>query len=188
MQLNSNSNFLFPGQQVDEKICMVLRPHWMVFLIKFIVWLMFVVILIGTDWAVGQYLPILKTSPYVEYLNLIKSVYMLFLVLGLLIIWVMYYLDMQIITNERVVDIDQGSLLNRTVSELHLGRIEDVTAEVNGVLETFLDYGDVYVQTAGTVERFKFDRVPNPAAVEKMILDLYEQLPDSTKLKAGMEK
>jgi len=179
---------IFPGQQEDEKICMVLRPHWMVFLMKFIIWLAFVAILIGSDWAINQYLPVLKTSPYVDYYTLARNVYLMFLVLGLLILWIMYYLDIQIITNERVVDIIQGSLLHRTVSELHLSRIEDVTSEVDGVLETLLDYGDVYIQTAGTTEHFKFDRVPNPAAIEKLILDLYEQLPDNIKLKAGMEK
>lgn len=179
---------LFPGQQEDEKICMILRPHWMVFFAKFVVWLMFVAILIGSDWAVAKYLPILKTLPYVNFYTLARSVYLMFLILGLLIIWVMYYLDIQIITNERVVDITQGSLLHRTVSELHLSRIEDVTAEVDGLFGTFLDYGNVYVQTAAETERFTFDRVPNPAAVEKLILDLYEQLPDHVKLKAGMEK
>ncbi|MCX6797315.1 MAG: hypothetical protein NTX98_02445 [Candidatus Doudnabacteria bacterium] len=33
----------------------------------------------------------------------------------------------------------------------------------------------VFVQTAGTVERFEFDNVSNPAAIEKLVLDLYEQ-------------
>ena len=172
---------LFPGQQENEEICMILRPHWMVFLVKFIVWLLFVAILLFTDWAINKYLPILNTAPYLDYVNLAKSVYFMFLILGLLILWVMYYLDIQIITNERVVDITQVSLLHRTVSELHLSRIEDVTAEVDGIFGTFLDYGNVYVQTAGETERFTFDRVPNPTRVEKMILDLYEQLPDGQK-------
>jgi len=175
------SNVLFPGQQENEEICEVLRPHWMVFAIKFAVWLLFVAILILSNWAIKTYAPILQTSPYVDYVDLIKSIYLMFLILGLLILWVMYYLDIQIITNERVVDITQSSLIHRTVSELHLSRIEDVTAEVDGLLGTFLDYGNVYVQTAGTEERFTFDRIPNPTRVEKLILDLYERLPESQK-------
>ncbi|HTL39617.1 MAG TPA: PH domain-containing protein [Methylomirabilota bacterium] len=183
-----NIKSLFPGQQENEKICMVLRPHWMVFFLKFVAWLMFLVILLGADWAIGKYLPILKTEPYLDYFNLFKTIYFMFLALGLLIIWIMYYLDIQIITDQRVVDITQGSLLHRTISELHLSRIEDVTAEVNGLLPTFLDYGNVYIQTAAETERFTFDRVPSPARIEKMILDLYEQLPDHEKLKSDLEK
>ena len=180
---------LFPGQQEDEKICLVLRPHWMVFAMKFAFWLLFAAILVFSDWVIGRFLPVLKTDPYINYVNLIKSVYLMFLMLGLLIIWVMYYLDIQIITNERVVDITQGSLLHRTISELHLSRIEDVTSEVDGIFGTFLDYGNVYIQTAAETERFTFDRVPNPERVEKMILDLYEQLPDEQKtLKSPLVK
>ncbi len=174
-------SYLFPGQQENEKIMMITRQHWMVFLAKFIVWLMFVAIMIFADWAIEQYLPILKTDTYVGYLNLIKSVYFMCLVLGLLIIWTMYYLNMQIVTNERIVDITQTSLLHHTISELHLSRIEDVTAEVNGILPTFFDYGNVYVQTAAETNRFTFDRVPNPTKLNKLILDLYEQLPEDEK-------
>src|SRR3989338_6513153 len=93
----------------------------------------------------------------------------------------MYYLNVQIITNQRIVDITQDSLIHHTISELHLSNIEDVTAEVKGLFGTFLDYGNVYVQTAGAAERFVFDRVPNPTAVTKMILDLYETLPEDQK-------
>lgn len=172
---------LFPGQQEGEEVCMEMRQHWMVFFIKFSVWLIFVAILIFSDWVIRQYAPVLHTQPYLEYVNLIKSVYFMFLILGLLILWVMYYLNMQIITNQRIVDITQDSLIHHTISELHLSHIEDVTAEVDGVLGTFLDYGNVYVQTAAETERFVFDRVPNPTAVEKMILDLYESLPKDEK-------
>jgi hypothetical protein len=88
---------------------------------------------------------------------------------------------MQIITSERIVDVTQKSLIHHTISELHLNNIEDVTAEIRGIFGTFLNYGNVYVQTAAETERFIFDKVPNPAAVEKMILDMYEKLPKDEK-------
>jgi hypothetical protein len=181
MQLNFSSRDLFPGQQENEEICMVVREHWMVFFLRFLSWLIFAAILPLTDWAIKSYAPSLNTAPYVSYLNLVKSVYLMFLMLGLLFIWIIYYLNIQIITNERVVDIVQDSLLKRKVAELHLSRLEDVTAEVNGVFGTFLDYGNVYIQTAGETERFVFTRVPNPGAIEKLILDLYEKLPSDQK-------
>ena len=49
------------------------------------------------------------------------------------------------------------------------------TAEVKGVLHTLLDYGNVHVQTAGEVERFHFEDIPNPNGVAKMILELAEK-------------
>ena len=172
---------MFPGQQEDEEICLVVREHWMIFFMRFLSWLLFVAILLLSDWAIGKYAPILNTTPYLNYVNLIKSVYLMFLILGLLIIWVIYYLNVQIITNQRIVDMTQTSLLNHTISELHLSRIEDVTSETKGIFGTFLDYGNVYIQTAGETERFTFVKVPNPASIEKMILDLYEDLPENQK-------
>lgn len=179
---------LFPGQQDGEEVLVEMRQHWMVFLQKLAVWLIFAFILVLSDWAINKYAPILGTYPYINYVNLFRSVYLMFLVLGLLILWVMYYLNVQLVTNQRVVDITQTSLLHHTISELHLSRIEDVTAEVNGIFPTLLDYGNVYIQTAGETERFVFSDVPNPTSVEKLILDLYESLSEETKHNASLEK
>lgn len=175
---------LFPGQQPGEQIYLVIRQHWVRLALKILIWLIFVLILVFANTLINKYAPILLKSPYVEVVNLVKSIYTIFLILGLFILWIMYYLNMQIITNERVVDITQTSLLHHTISELHLNRIQDVTAEVEGVLETFFNFGNVYVQTAGETERFVFYKVPNPTAVNKLILDLYEQLPPEEKLNA----
>lgn len=174
---------LFPGQQADERVHLVLRVHWIQLASRIAIWLIFASFLAIGDWIIAEYIPLLQTAPYVGYVDLAKNLYLMFLVLGLLIIWVMYYLNIQIITNERIVDITQRSLIHHTTSELHLSRIEDVTAEVSGVFGTLLDYGHVYVQTAGETERFIFHQVPNPQALVKLILDLYEQLPKEDKVK-----
>ncbi len=174
---------LFPGQQADERICLVLRGHWIQLASRIAIWALFAAFLALGDWLIAGYVPVLNTAPYIYYVDLLKTLYVMFLTLGLLIIWVMYYLNMQIITNERIVDITQRSLIHHTISELHLSRIEDVTAEVSGVFGTLLDYGHVYIQTAGETERFVFHQVPNPQAIEKLILDLYDQLPKEEKTK-----
>ncbi len=97
----------------------------------------------------------------------------------------MYYLNIQIITSLRIVDIDQVGLFSHTIAELHIDKIEDVTSETKGVLGTMFDYGNVFVQTAGTKERFQLDNIPHPGQVEKIILDLYEK--NSNFAKEGRE-
>ena len=91
----------------------------------------------------------------------------------------MYYLNVQIITDRRIVDISQEGLFSHVVSELHIAKIEDATSQTHGILGTLFGYGNVYIQTAGTVERFEFNNVPNPSSIEKLVLDLYEQLPQA---------
>ncbi|HEX9503528.1 MAG TPA: hypothetical protein VF974_04380 [Patescibacteria group bacterium] len=175
------NNPLFPGQQENEKIYLVIRQHWMILALKILAWLLFAVILIISDWAIKTYAPNLLISPYAEIITLIKSVYLLFLILGLFLLWIMYYLNVMIVTNERVVDITQNSLISHKVSELNLNRTQDVTAETEGILETFFDFGNVYLQDAASAERFIFYNVPNPAKVEKLILDLYEEIVEKDK-------
>jgi hypothetical protein len=168
---------LFPSQLDDEKIYLVVREHWVLLALKFILWCVFAAALVMFKNFAANYLPFLYQDSVTPVTLLFTQVYTLFLILSLFIIWVLYYLNVQIITNKRIVDINQVGLFSHTISELHLENIEDVTSQTNGLLGTIFNYGSVYVQTAGSVERFTFQNVPNPAHIEKLTLDLYEQLP-----------
>ena len=170
---------LFPGQQPGERVYLVTRQHWMIFAKQIAVWLVFVVVLILTDTILFEAMPFLNESPYIEGISLFKTVYLMYLIAGLFTLWIQFHLNFQIVTNERLVDVDQKNLLNHTTSELHIHNIEDVTAEIKGILGTLFNYGTVYVQTAGQVTFFEFNNVPNPHRIAKLILDLYERLPSA---------
>lgn len=167
---------LFPGQQADEQIFLVIRKHWFYLLAKIAAWFLFVVILMLFNHYAPKFVPGILEEPISTYVALIKNIYVTFLILGLLIIWTLYYTNIQVITNERIVDITQDSLFSHVISELYLTKIEDVTGEIDGVLPTAFNFGNVYVQTAGARERFEFTNVPQPQRIEKLILDLSEHL------------
>lgn len=174
---------LFPGQQENEEICLLTRRHWATLVPEIIIWLVFAAIPIWFDLVIVPRFPSLSEGIYLPIFNLVKTVYVMFLVGGLFYIWILYYLNFQIITNERIVDVTQKNLLHHTTSELHLGRIQDVTAEIKGFMGNLFNYGNVYIQTAGEQVRFEFDQVPNPHRIEKLILDLYEKLPAEEKMR-----
>lgn len=153
---------------------------------KFLVWLFFAILPVVFDVLVLQDQPGLQTETALGIINLFKSVYLMALIIALFAIWILYYLNFQIITNERLVDMTQKNLLYHTVSEVNLARIQDVTAEIHGFLGTFFDFGNVYIQTAAEKERFVFDNVPNPHHIAKLVLDLYEKLPNTPK--GGVEE
>lgn len=169
--------FLFPGQQANEKIYEVTRAHWIVLAKQIAVWLIFVAILLGFDGYAVREFAFLQTTQAERVANVVKSLYLMYLVGGLFTIWILYYLNFQIITNNRIVDIDQKGLLLHATTEIHLAQIEDVTAEIKGFLGNLFNYGTVFVQTAGTKTRFEFDNVPDPNRIVKLILDLYERVP-----------
>jgi uncharacterized membrane protein YdbT with pleckstrin-like domain len=91
------------------------------------------------------------------------------------ILWLDYYLDAWIVTNERIINIEQRGFFNREISELKLTKIQDVTSEIIGVIPTLLDYGNIYVQTAGEKERFAFCQIPHPNRVKNIIVQLQEK-------------
>jgi uncharacterized membrane protein YdbT with pleckstrin-like domain len=85
-----------------------------------------------------------------------------------------YYLDFWIVTNDRIINVEQH-LFARTISELDLYKIQDITGESRGFLQTMFNYGHVFVQTAGEVGRFNFEEVPGPREVARKIMELAEE-------------
>lgn len=85
-------------------------------------------------------------------------------------VWTDFYLDKMIITNEKVIDIDQKGFFKRETSVFRMDKIQDVTMVVSGVFGTILNYGSIVIQTAGSTEKFTMRSVPNPAMVRDIIL------------------
>jgi uncharacterized membrane protein YdbT with pleckstrin-like domain len=101
------------------------------------------------------------------------------------LIWIDYYFDVWIVTSERIINVEQKGLFSREISELQLEKIQDISTEVLGVIPTFLNYGNIFIQTAGEKERFLFRCVPNPYHIKDAIMSLQEkkQCKSATELK-----
>lgn len=108
-----------------------------------------------------------------EYYNIKRFIQCKFLNLGYL--FIDYYLDVWIITNERIIDVQQKSFFARAISEQRLYRVQDITSEVHGFFPTIFKYGEVHIQTAGAKQRFLFHEVPRPEKVRNIIIKLSER-------------
>lgn len=166
---------LFPGQNEDEKIYIAVREHPVLLFIRILIWLFLVGVLIAFRAYAPASIPQLFQGDAGVIVSVVQQLYSLFLALSLFIIIVLYYLNLHIVTEIRVVDIDQKGLFRHVVSTLNIGQIEDVTSDTSGILGTVFDFGTVYVQTAGARERFEFQNVPHPAKLSKIIIDLFEE-------------
>lgn len=82
-----------------------------------------------------------------------------------------YRANQLIVTDENVTQVLQIGLFKRKVSELSMHNVEDVTADQHGVMQTFLNYGTLTIETAGEQNNFTFVYCPNPNAYAKAILD-----------------
>ena len=166
---------LFPGQNEDEKIYIAVREHPVLLFIKILVWLIFVVILFAFRTYGPTALPMLFEGTAGSVVSVLEQLYIIFLGLSLFIIFTLYYLNMHIVTEMRIVDVDQIGLFKHTVSTLNIAQIEDVTSDTTGILGTIFDFGTIYIQTAGARERFEMGNVPHPGALSKIIIDLFEK-------------
>ena len=88
--------------------------------------------------------------------------------------WTLYYMDMWIVTDRRLIDIDYKGFFDRNIAMLRLDKVQDLTVEVSGVIGSLLKFGHIIVQTAGTQDEFVMDQVANPEALRDAIARLID--------------
>lgn len=86
-----------------------------------------------------------------------------------------FSLNVFIVTDARIIDVDQRGFFERTVSESTLDTIQDVSVRVKGILQTLFHYGSVMVQTAGTTATLELNGVKNPEEIQDMITGLLQE-------------
>ena len=86
-----------------------------------------------------------------------------------------------IVTDKRVVDIDQKGYFDRTVTEVPYGQIDEVSYRVKGFWATVFRYGYVRLDVSGAAADIQFNRVSRPAHVHNLINDLREDYRQSIK-------
>ncbi len=167
-------NYSFPGQHEGEEVKLILRKHLIVLLPHLIyISLMFLLPIAFYIFFVPAVFPAFLIAPYERLFVLLLLIYYGFIWITAFMVWVDYYLDIWIITNERLLDIEQIGFFNRVVSELDLKRIQDITSRVYGVLPTMFGFGNIKIQTAAEERRFELKTIPHPVTTRRKITELY---------------
>ncbi|MDO8240538.1 MAG: PH domain-containing protein [Candidatus Moranbacteria bacterium] len=173
--MSLGSNIHFKGQRDDETIISVVRRHWFNILQQLFLVFIMVAFVFGSLTYLPLLFPILNTSSAHDLFIFLTNSFALVTWIMFFLIWIDYYFDVWIITTRRIVNIEQKGLFIRTVSELEFDKIQDITTEVKGIIPTFLNFGDVFVQTAAEKDRFTFRQIPNPYAVKDLLMNLEEK-------------
>ena len=177
--VGANLKDAFPHLDENEQVALVMRKHPLVllrmavqgFLMLFLPPVLYLAVLIFSP-AVLE-LADDSLMPHLAVLG--ASLYYLFLWLFLFVHWLEFYLDVWVVTNERVINVDHRRLFSRRVSEVRLAQVQDITSEVEGFLHTFFKFGDINLQTAAESGKFTFKNIPNPDNVRETILKLMEK-------------
>lgn len=165
-----------PNQIRGEKTILFLRRHW-VELIKISFYLLALLLVpLVLVFVLSMNVDGLFRHPFLGPLvSVTLSVHFMITLIVTLTQFTDYYLDTWIVTTERIISIEQMGLFSRVVSELHLNQVQDITSETHGMFATLFSYGDVYIQTAATRERFNFKTINNPDEVKRQITQLVNE-------------
>jgi uncharacterized membrane protein YdbT with pleckstrin-like domain len=156
----------FPWQELDEVTLFFSTKHWIV-LVREAIWVLL--------------LAFIATLASFFYLTLGLGVVLaaiLMVVAGALwafTVFVAFYLyydwrnDHYIITNLRVLHVERVLALREDRDEAPTDRIQDVQVQQEGVLANLLDYGNVVIQTAATMQKTVFNDVPHPDVVQQIL-------------------
>lgn len=160
----------FINQKSYEKIVLEIRRHPITLIpsiILFIIALLLPPILLAIDVAVTAIE--LAWSPLY---TLFLSTYYIIAIIFFYVHTMDFYLDVLIVTNDRLIDIDQHSLFSRTISEMDLFQVQDVSTDIKGVFPTMFNYGTVHIQNASLQTKFTITQARNPDKLREVILDL----------------
>jgi hypothetical protein len=86
-----------------------------------------------------------------------------------------WYFNMGIVTNKQIIDVDFSALSFRNVSRTELDHIEDITVKVSGFASSIFDFGNIFIQTAGSEINTEFINIPHPSRAAHIIQDILKQ-------------
>lgn len=161
---SSNSfKYQFPG----ERVVLVTRQHWFT-LFKTMIWPFIL--------ALAPIFIFYFLRSY-ELYRAFSSAYWFITVVYFLVLWnlafyalMLYMLNTLIVTEKRVIKKSQTGFFKYTLNELELDKIQDITVKIFGIDATFFGYGDLEIQTAGSINKFNFEKLPDPERIKRTIM------------------
>ncbi len=167
-------NITFDSQEEGETLYFLMRRHPITNLPWIIAALIFAIAPIVAMSLIQAY--------FADPFAVIPAKYqIIFLIIWYLIVmfftfesFLIWYYNVYIVTDRRVIDIDFRGLWSKRVSEATLNKVEDVTFETHNFWQILFDYGDIMMQTAAEKTEFEFRAIPKPEMVHDKLTDLVQ--------------
>lgn len=162
----------------DEKILKVVHRHIFSFFGDiFAVIVMFVVpIILFIIYAIVPHeslAPLFEGNPTIGILFLIVT-WFIFAWLFVWWRWTDHFLDVLVITDKRLFEVKQNGFFDREVSTFGLNKIQNIKTTQAGIIASMLNYGDIFIETAGESDNLDITMVPDPSGLKKFINGLQD--------------
>ena len=201
------SSYAFNIQQPDEEIVLILRKHWF----TWIKWILpalilalvpIIVLMLTTGIGIDINIDPKHSIPIV----LLWETIIIFFLFERFLVW---YFSVDIVTNQRIVDMNFIFPFYKKISQLTLTRIQDMSDVTNGFFPSLFNYGDLRIETAGEtsgiqitmspdhedspaqaaagIPNFAFASVPYPSDVQKIISEQLETIKNKGNDNEGLQ-
>lgn len=157
----------------NENIVLEIRKHWFILFFEALFLVLLILVSVMVFFGAENF-SVSRTVDW-QIKLVVASTWFLFIWIIFFIVWTDYYLDIFIITNKRIIDMEQKGLFSREISTLRLDRIQDVKVEVHGLIATLLKFGNINIQTAGEEKEFVLKGLPQPYKIKEAIMAEYDK-------------
>lgn len=158
------NNYSFRGQRDDEDVLLVIKQNaWVFAKTGFVILVLANVVVFA--------LILFGASGIFSYLMLMFVVAAGFLV-GYR--WYIWANSIYILTNQRIIEMTQNSLFHKVISELELDRIQDISTEMKGPVQTLLNFGTIHIKTASSDSGVDLTAVTDPYDVQQQIVKAHK--------------
>ena len=161
-----------------ETLKIEIRRHWIVFILLWffaLLWVLFSFFTFMNFWM--------------DFLNVLCNiVFWMYFSIILYIKWLNHELDLYIVTNNRVIWVEQVSWMNRTTREYNLGQVQEVSSKTKGILANIFNYGTLSIQTAWlNTNNLDMDFCPDAIKKAREVLNIVDEYRDNeVRLKSWM--
>ena len=159
----------------NETIILYIRKHWILFVVHIFPTILLAILPVLFPTLLDFFLP----QKLERFQNAGWALYFMWLIVlwvwGFLQ-WTEYYLDVWVLTSRKIINADQIALFKRHIATLELEKIQDISVEVNGFIDTMFGFGTIRVQTAGESREFFLKHAYHPEDAKQAILDAQHRL------------
>lgn len=118
------------------------------------------------DWTDARFLRLLAFA---------EILWILILWSAFWVLWTKYYLGLWVITNRRIMRIEQERLFSRSITSWQLEAVRDLRIETKNPLQAFFNYGLVLFRPKGAARMVRMEGIPHPDLISNTILHQMEK-------------
>jgi hypothetical protein len=165
----------FVNQEKQESVVLFLRKHF----ITNVSWILTTILLLLLPIFIVAIFQVSNFSLFTLPTNFIAILILFYYALVLnyaLVNFIIWFYHVGIVTQKRLLDLDVYNILSHHLAETNLVEVVDVSYAQQGFAQSFLNYGNVPIQTEAIKANFEFELAPKPAEVSDIITDLRNEM------------